>query len=132
MSVNSPPLGVTQSGRFELRAPTLETRTRAPLSRIGLVGLAGMLATGLLLSISAASTDRLLPSTLQAGIGGIGLAGSFGTTGIDLGSAGLTVTVGLMLVAYVVTVGASSRLSPVLVLGCIAALHALILLAPPL
>ncbi len=132
MSVNSPPLGVTQSGRFELRAPTLEARTTAPLSRIGLVGLAGMLATGLLVSISAASTDKLLPQTLQAGIGGIGLAGSFGTTGINLGSAGLTITLALMLLSYVAVVGLAHRLSPVLVLGCIAALYALILLAPPL
>ena len=132
MSVNSPSLGVTQSGRFELRSPTIGARTRAPLSRIGLVGLAGMLATGLLVSISAASTDKLLPQTLQAGIGGIGLAGSFGTTGVNLGSAGLTVTIGLMLVSYVVTVSAAHRLSPALVLGSIAALYALILLGPPL
>jgi hypothetical protein len=132
MSVNSPPLGVTQGGRFELRAPAIEARTRAPLSRIGLVGLAGMLATGLLVSISAAGTTRLLPQTVQFGPGGIGLAGSFGNTGINLGSAGLIVTVGLMLLSYVVVVGVADRLSPVLVLGCIAALYALILLAPPL
>jgi alpha-1,6-mannosyltransferase len=132
MSVNSPPLGVTQSGRFELRAPTLEARTRAPLSRIGLVGLAGMLSTGVLVSISAASTTKLLPQTLSAGIAGIGLAGSFGTTGINLGSAGLTITIALMFVSYLVTVATARRLSPVLVLGSIAALYALILLAPPL
>jgi alpha-1,6-mannosyltransferase len=131
MSVNSPPLGVTQSGRFELRAPTLDARTRAPLSRIGLLGLAGMLATGVLVSISAASTAKLLPQTLWSGAP-IGLDGSFGSTGIDLRSAGLTVTVGLMFVSYVVTVGFARRLSPVLVLGTIAALYALILLAPPL
>jgi len=131
MSVNSPPLGVTQSGRFELRAPTLEARTRSPLSRIGLVGLAGMLTTGLLLSISAASTDKLLPQTLWSGAP-IGLAGSFGHTGINLGSAGLTVTIGLMFISYVVIVASARRLSPVLVLGSIAALNALILLAPPL
>jgi len=132
MSVNSPPLGATQSGAFDLRAPALEARTTARLSRIGLLGLAGMLATGLLLSISAASTDRLLPQTVQGGIRTTGLAGLFGTTGINLGSAGLIVTVGLMLVSYVVTVGAARRLSPVLVLGGIAALNALILLGPPL
>jgi len=132
MSVNSPPLGVTQSGRFELRAPTLDARTRAPVSRIGLAGLAGMLATGLLVSISAASTTKLLPQTLSAGIAGIGLAGSFGNTGVNLGSAGLTITIGLMFVSYVVTVGAARRLPPALVLGSIAALYALILLAPPL
>jgi hypothetical protein len=132
MSVNSPPLGVTQGGRLELRGPTLDARTRAPVSRIGLAALAGMLATGLLVSISAASTDKLLPQTLSAGIGGIGLAGSFGTTGINLGSAGLTITIGLMFVSYVVTVGVARRLPPMLVLGSIAALYALILLAPPL
>jgi Glycosyltransferase family 87 len=132
MSVNSPPLGATRGGSFDLRAPALETRTRAPLSRIGLLGLAGMLLTGLLVSISAASTDRILPQTLQAGISGVGLAGSFGSTGINLGSAGLTVTVAVMFASYVATVGVARRLSPVVVLGCIAALHALILLAPPL
>jgi alpha-1,6-mannosyltransferase len=91
-----------------------------------------MLATGALLSVSAASTYRLLPQTLSAGINTTGLQGSFGTTGINLGSAGLAVTVGLMFVSYMVTVGAARRLSPVLVLGCIAALNALILLGPPL
>ena len=40
--------------------------------------------------------------------------------------------VALMLLSYVVVVGVADRLSPVLVLGCIAALYALILLAPPL
>ena len=55
-----------------------------------------MLATGLLLSISAASTDKLLPQTLQSGSGRSASPGSFGTTGINLGSAGLTVTIGLM------------------------------------
>ncbi|MGH2887136.1 MAG: hypothetical protein ACRDPA_31325, partial [Solirubrobacteraceae bacterium] len=132
MSVNSPPLGVTQSGRFELRGPTLEARARAPVSVIGLVGLAGMLVTGLIVSISAASTTKLLPQTLSAGIAGLGLAGSYGSTGINLGSAGLTITVVLMFVSYVVTVGAARRLPPALVLGSIAALYALILLAPPL
>jgi hypothetical protein len=132
MSVNSPPLGATPSGAFDLRTPALETaRTTAPLSRLGLLGLAGMLATGVLVAISAASTYKLLPQTLWSGAPR-GLAGSFGNTGINLGSAGLTVTVGLMFVSYVVTVGFARRLSPMLVLGCIAALYALILLAPPL
>ncbi|MBV8219168.1 MAG: hypothetical protein JO325_11950, partial [Solirubrobacterales bacterium] len=133
MSVNSPPLGATRSGTFGLRTGALEGgRARAPLSRLGLAGLAGMLATGVLVSISAVSTDKLLPQTTQAGLGPIGLAGSFGSTGIKLGSAGLTITLAVMLIAYVVTVGTARRLSPVLVLGCIAALNALILLGPPL
>ncbi|HTX44734.1 MAG TPA: polyprenol phosphomannose-dependent alpha 1,6 mannosyltransferase MptB [Solirubrobacteraceae bacterium] len=131
MSVDSPPLGATRSGAFDLRRPALEARTRAPVSRLGLLGLAGMLATGLLVSISAASTLKLLPQTLWSGAP-IGLAGSFGHTGINLGSVGLTVTLGLMFVSYVVTVACARRLSPALVLGCVAALNALILLAPVL
>jgi hypothetical protein len=98
MSVDSPPLGATRSGAFDLRRPALEARTRVPLSRLGLLGLAGMLATGLLVSISAASTLKLLPQTLWSGAP-VGLSGSFGQTGIDLGSVGLPVTLGLMFVS---------------------------------
>ncbi len=94
--------------------------------------MAGLLATGLLVALAAAGTAKLLPQTLSAGIGQVGLAGSFGTTGIDLGSAGLTIVMVAMFASYVVTVRAANRLSPLLVLGAIAALHALMLLAPPL
>ena len=127
MSVNSPPLGATQSGSIRSASDRRsKPGRRAPLSRIGLLGLAGMLATGLLLvDLAPRAPSKLLPQTVQL-VGGIGLAGSFGTTGINLGSAGLTVIVGLMLVSYVLTVGAARRLSRVLVLGCIAALNALI------
>jgi hypothetical protein len=130
MSVDSPPLGATRSGAFELRTPALEVRTAN--SRLGLVGLAGMLATGLLVALAAASTDKLLPQTLQAGIGLVGLAGSFGNTGIDLGGVGLAAVMVIMFACYALTVGVANRLSPLLVLGVIAALHALMLLAPPL
>jgi hypothetical protein len=70
MSVDSPPLGATRSGTFELRAPALEAleaRTVAPRSWLGLVGLAGLLVSGLLVAISAAGTDKLLPQTLRVG-----------------------------------------------------------------
>jgi alpha-1,6-mannosyltransferase len=130
MSVNSPPLGATRSGAFELRAPALDARTSN--SRLGLVGLVGLLSTGLLVALAAAGTDRLLPQTLQAGIGLVGLAGSFGNTGIDLGGIALTAVMVVMFASYVLTVGVAHRLSPLLVLGVIAALHALMFLAPPL
>lgn len=130
MSVNSP-LGAMRSGGFELRTPALETRT-ASQSRPGLVALAGILVTGLLVAISAAGTDKLLPSTVNAGVGTVGLQGSFGTPGIDLGSIGLTVVIAAMFGAYLMAVRSAGRLSPLLVLGTIAALHALMLLAPPL
>jgi hypothetical protein len=132
MSVDSPPLGATRSGAFELRAPALETRAAASRTWIGLLGLAGVLSTGLLIALAAANTDNLLPQTLRAGIGLVGLAGTFGTTGINLGSVGLTIVMATMFASYLAVVAVAHRLSPVLVLGTIAALNALILLAPPL
>jgi Glycosyltransferase family 87 len=130
MSVNSP-LGATQGGAFELRAPALDTRT-SPRTKLGLLGLAGILITGFLVSISAAGTSALLPQPVQVGIKLIGLGGPFGSTGIDLGTAGATVVLAVMFAAYVAAVRAADRLSPLLVLGTIAALHTLMLLAPPL
>src|SRR5690242_6151557 len=130
MSVNSP-LGATRGGTFGLRAPGLETRT-ASQSRLGVLALVGILATGLLVAISAAGTSKLLPSTVGAAVGAVGLQGSFGKTGIDLGGIGLTVVIAAMLACYLLAVRSAGRISPVMVLGTIAALHALMLLAPPL
>jgi Glycosyltransferase family 87 len=131
MSVNSP-LGATRGGGFGLRAPGLETRTAPAQSRLGLLGLAGILITGLLVAISAAGTGKLLPSTVGAAVGAVGLQGSFGKTGIDLGGIGVTVVMAVMFASYLLAVRSAGRLSPLLVLGAIAALHALMLLAPPL
>ena len=132
MSVDSPPLGATRSGAFELRAPALEARTTASRSWVGLIGVAGLLVTGLLVALAAANTDKLLPQTLSVGPWLVGLAGSFGSTGINLGSVGLTAVMAVMFASYLATVAVAHRLSPLLVLGTIAALNALILLAPPL
>jgi hypothetical protein len=130
MSVHSP-LGATRSGPIELRAPGLETRTASSQSRLGLLGLAGILATGLLVAISAASTGNLLPQSVRlGGAGVVGLQGSFGNTGIDLGGVGLTLVMVVMFASYLLTVARAGRLSPRLVLAAIAALNALMLLAP--
>ena len=129
MSVHSP-LGATRSGPLELRAPAMERRTAQ--SRLGLVGLSGILLTGLLVAISAAGTGKLLPSTVGAGVSAVGLQGSFGTPGIDLGGIGLTIVMAAMFGSYLMAVRSAGHLSPLLVLGTIAALHALMLLAPPL
>jgi hypothetical protein len=131
MSVNGP-LGATQGGAFELRGRALDTSTRSTRTRLGLFGLAGMMVTGLIVSISAASSTVLLPVPVGAGIGLTGLAGPFGQTGIHLGWLAVSAVLVVMFVSYVVTVGAADGLSPLLVLGCIAGLHALMLLAPPL
>jgi Glycosyltransferase family 87 len=132
MSVDSPPLGATHSGAFELRAPALDARATTSRNWVGLLGLAGLLVTGVLVALAAADTTNLLPQTVRTGPGLVGLAGSFGSTGINLGSVGLTAVMAVMFIAYLATVSVADRLSPALVLGAIAALTALMLLGPPL
>ena len=60
------------------------------------------------------------------------LAGPFGSTGIGLGNGGLILVLVVMFGSYVLAVHAADRLSARTVLMCIAAIHALVLLAPPL
>jgi Glycosyltransferase family 87 len=135
MSVHGP-LGATpQSGAFDLRSRALDprggsVRDASRRARLGLLGLGGLLATGLLISIAAAHTDNLLPESIRPVPGW--LAGPFGSAGLDLGVGGLTAALALMFASYVLAVRAADRLSGRTVLMAIAALHALILLAPPL
>jgi hypothetical protein len=130
MSVHGP-LGATQGGAFELRTPALETGARsASGTRLGILALSGLLITGLVVSISAAGTDSLLPETVRPVPSW--LAGPFGITGLDLHVAGAIALLSLMFGFYAIVVHTADRLSPRMVLMCIAALYALVLLAPPL
>jgi Glycosyltransferase family 87 len=124
------PLGATQAGAFELRTSALHPRTRSSRTPLGLLALSGLLVTGLAVSISAAGTDSLLPESVRPVPGW--LAGPFGTTGIQLSIGTLIGVLTLMFVCYAVAVHAADRLSARAVLMSIAALHALVLLAPPL
>lgn len=129
MSVRSP-LGATpQHGTYELKAPGTARRVviREPL---GTLALAGLFAGGLLIALSAASTDALLPLSVRPIP--TSLAGPFGGAGIDLSGVGVMITLGAMFLFYVIAVRRSERLSPKAVLMCVAALAALMLLAPPL
>ncbi len=96
----------------------------------GAVGIAGLLVTTLLVALAAANTDLLLPESVRPVPGS--LAGPFGSTGLDLRSGGLIVVLVAMFGSYVLAVRAADRLSARAVLMCIAAMHALVLLAPPL
>ncbi len=111
MSVNSP-LGATQSGAFELRSPGLDARTAPSQSRLGLLGLAGVLATGLLVALSAAGTGNLLPKTVSAGVGRGRPSGFVREPGIDLGGIGLTVVMATMFASYLLAVRSAGRLTP--------------------
>jgi Glycosyltransferase family 87 len=129
MSVHGP-LGATPGGAFELGAAARREHTGSSGARLGVLGLSGLLVTALVVSVSAAGTDSLLPESVRPVPRW--LAGPFGSTGIGLGVGALIGVLTLMFVSYAVAVHAADRLSPRTVLMCIAALNALVLLAPPL
>ncbi len=131
MSVRGP-LGATpQTAGFELPTGTLDApRASTGISRRGLLGIAGLLLSGFLVAISAAGTESLLPQSIQPVPAS--MAGAFAGAGLDLHAGGTIVALALMFVSYAVVVKASEQLSGRTVLMCIAALQALVLLAPPL
>jgi Glycosyltransferase family 87 len=129
MSVHGP-LGATQAGAYELGRSARDVRRGSTRARLGLLGLSGLLVTGLVISVSAAGTDSLLPESVRPVPRW--LAGPFGSTGIGLGVATLIGVLTAMFVSYAIAVRAADRLPARTVLMCIAALHALVLLAPPL
>jgi hypothetical protein len=125
------PLGATpQSGTFEFESSALRARTAAAPQRIGLVALSGLVLTGLLISISATHTAQLLPESVRPVPRS--LAGPFGGAGLNLRSYGLIAVLVAMFGCYVVAVRAADRLSARAVLMTIAALYALVMLAPPM
>jgi Glycosyltransferase family 87 len=129
MSV-SEPLGATpKGGAFPLATPALGEGSSL-LARCGWLGLGGSLVTGLVISLSAGQTDLLLPSSARPVPSW--LAGPFSGTGLDLGLGALIAVLVLMFVSYALAVRAADQLSGRAVLMSIAALHALVLLAPPL
>ncbi len=132
------PLGATsQSGALNLTSPAAVParglqRPARSLSqpRLGLLALGGLLVCALLIAVGAANTDALLPESARPVPSW--LAGPFGGTGLNLGVVPLIAVMVLMFAAYVVAVREADRLSPRVVLMTIAALHAVLLLAPPL
>ncbi len=129
MSVHGP-LGVTDSGAVQVRTRSIGSRTRSLGDRVGLIGIAGLLATTLLVTLGAARTNLLVPESVRPLPSW--LAGPFGSTGLGLGTAGLIAVLIVMFVSYAIAARAAERLSARTVVLCIAALHAIVLLAPPL
>jgi Glycosyltransferase family 87 len=125
------PLGATpESGVFEFPASALSSRGDSTRARAGRLGLLGLLLTGLVITLGAANTDSMLPESVRPIPSW--LAGPFGAAGFGLGVAPLIALLGLMFACYAVVAGSAGRLSARSVLMAIAALHALVLLAPPL
>jgi Glycosyltransferase family 87 len=124
------PLGATDTGAIEIGTAAADARFSALSDPAGLAGLGGLVLTTLLVALGAAQTNVLLPESVRPVPSW--LAGPFGNTGIALGSGGAIAVLAVMLLSYVIAVRASARLSARLVLTCIAAMYALVLLAPPL
>src|SRR5258708_20759320 len=129
MSVHGP-LGATDTGAVRIRTRAVGERGPARRDRAGTTGIAGLLVTTLLIALAAADTDSLLPESVRPVPQW--LAGPFGSNGFDLGSGGLIVVLVAMFGSYVLAAHAAERLSARTVLMCIAAMYALVLLAPPL
>src|ERR1700722_9521960 len=130
MSIQSPLGATTQSAGFELTPRSLESSRPSSDSRLGQLGLAGLLVTGFIVAISASRTSSLLPESIRPVPRS--LAGAFGTIGPKLHVIGLIAVPSLMFVSYVVPVRAPEQLSGRAVLMSIAPLNVLVLLAPPL
>jgi len=114
-----------------LSLPRVRPRTSgSPSASLGRLGLAGLLVTGLVISLAASKTGWLLPQSTRPIPGS--LAGPFGNAGLKIGLAGLIVVFTLMFVSYVLIIRAAGQLSGRAVLMSIAGLNALVLLAPPL
>jgi Glycosyltransferase family 87 len=130
MSIRSP-LGVTsQNASFELAGGALEAPRASATDRPGLIGLAGLLGAGLVIAAAAAGTQTLLPESIRPVPAS--LAGAFAHTGLNLHAGGTIAALALMFASYAAVVARADRLSGRAVLMSIAALHAFVLLAPPL
>jgi alpha-1,6-mannosyltransferase len=109
----------------------VETAPRPePSVRLGLIGLAGLLATSLVVCLSATRSELLLPTSLRPLPES--LAGPFDGAGLKLGVFALIAAFIAMFVSYAITARVAEKLRPRPVLVAILALHAIVLLAPPL
>jgi hypothetical protein len=132
MSVQGP-LEAVDGSALRVATRTVKARPSALSARgagVGVLGLAGLLSTTVVVALAAAHTGQLLPETVRPLP--TWLAGPFGTTGFGIGAGGVILVLVAMFASYVLTVHAADRLSPRWILMAIAAMNALVLLAPPL
>jgi hypothetical protein len=111
--------------------PERDRLLRWALDHQGRLGLGGLMLAGVVIALSASATAVLLPQSIQL-FDPTWLRGAFGRHGIDLGLGGMIAMLTLMFLSYALVVGATHQLSLKAVAIGILALHALVLLAPPL
>lgn len=132
VSVSDARVDRPRGGAFGRVSPNRNIRALAWLqAHLAWCGFAGLLASGLLIAVSAGGTSVLLPSSASPPVPGW-LAGVFGHTGLDLRLGGLIAVLGLMFVSYVLAIRGADQLSPRAVLIGVAGLNIILLLAPPL
>jgi Glycosyltransferase family 87 len=114
----------------EIAAPG-PSPARIPVpSRLGLIGLAGLLLTSLLVCLSATQSELLLPTSLRPLPAS--LAGPLAGAGLKLGVYALIAAFVAMFLSYALATRAAEQLRARTVLIAIGALHTIALLAPPL
>jgi hypothetical protein len=142
MSATTPANVIPPSGGYELPVVGLDVAPSpaapAPLeiglarrqSRVGLAAVGGLLACGGVIAVAAAHTESLLPESIRPVQPS--LAGAFGATGVNLHVGGAIVVLVIMFLSYATVVSLAEQLLARVVLIAIAALYAVVLLAPPL
>ncbi|MFZ0091957.1 MAG: polyprenol phosphomannose-dependent alpha 1,6 mannosyltransferase MptB [Solirubrobacteraceae bacterium] len=130
MSVRSPVTALPRTRGYELPGVGLDVRGERASSRRGLVAIVGLLVSGLLIAVAAAHTETMLPESVRPVPAS--LAGAFNGAGLNLHVGGTIAALILMFVSYAVVVSAAGQLSGRVVLAAVAALFAVVLLAPPL
>ncbi len=130
MSVRGPLSVTPRNGGYELPDVALDVRDEQAGSRRGVIGIGGLLVSGLVVAAAAAHTESLLPESVRPVPASLG--GAFDAVGLNLHVGGAIVALVLMFVSYALVVAASAQLSGRAVLMAIAALYAVVLLAPPM
>jgi Glycosyltransferase family 87 len=125
----SNPLSVSPQSALDLTVG-LDAGSDRTTSRRGLLAIAGLLICGAAIAVGAAHTTALLPQSVQFVPASLG--GMFDGVGLDLHTVGAILALALFFVAYAFTVSLSAQLSARVVLGSIALLTLLVLVAPPL
>jgi alpha-1,6-mannosyltransferase len=100
------------------------------LSRRGLAAAGGVVVSGAVIAVAAAHTQSLLPESIRPVQAS--LAGAFGSLFLNLHVGGAIAALMLMFISYAAVVALSGQLSARVVLTAIVAVHAVVLLAPPL
>jgi hypothetical protein len=113
-----------------LRSPLRALGRADSSTRLAQLGLAGLLATSLLVCLSATQSELLLPSSLRPLPEA--LAGPLAGAGLKLGVFALIAAFIAMFVSYAMAARRAEKLAPRTVLVAILALHLIAILAPPL